>query len=219
MVTLMNGDFMECVKNIPDKSVDLVVTDPPYRCISGGKSHLKNQPYGILSKNDGKVFEYNNITPAEYFPEIYRILKDDTHFYVMTNTLNIEEFLSVGKETGFKLHNILIWKKNNATPNRWYMKNCEYILFFRKGKAKSINNKGTKQIIEIDNILGKKSHPTEKPVELMKVLIENSSKEGDLVVDPFMGTGSAGVASVALKRDFIGCEIDSKYFCIAEKRL
>ena len=219
MYKLLNGDCLELIKKIPDNSVDLIVTDPPYKCISGGKPHLKNQPSGILSKNDGKIFEHNNILAEDYFGELYRVLKEDTHCYIMTNTLNIENFLTTARDVGFGLHNILIWKKNNATPNRWYMKNCEYILFFRKGKAKTINNVGTKQVIEVDNIIGNKVHPTEKPTELMKILIENSSNEGDIVLDPFMGSGSTGIAALNSSRNFIGFELDEEYFGIAKERI
>ena len=213
------ADFLDISKTIPDESIDLIVTDPPYKCISGGKPHLKTQPSGILSKNDGKIFVHNEIQPEDYLSEFYRILKPNTHFYIMTNTLNIKRFLNLAEQVGFKLHNILIWKKNNATPNRWYMKNCEYILFFRKGKAKQINNPGTKQVLEIDNIKGKKLHETEKPVQLMQVLVENSSQAGDLVLDPFMGSGSTGVACKNTNRHFCGIEIDKKYFNIAKNRI
>ena len=215
---LLQGDCLELMKDIPDKSVDLIIIDPPYKCISGGNSSGKG-PTGILSKNDGKIFKYNDITAKQYFGELYRVLKDNTHCYIMTNNLNIEEFLTTAKEVGFQLHNIVIWKKNNATPNRWYMKNCEYILFFRKGKAKKINNPGTKQILEIDNIIGNKVHPTEKPVKLMEILVENSSNEGDLVLDCFMGSGSTGVACKNTNREFIGMELDEKYYKIACERL
>lgn len=216
---IFNSDCLKVMKNIPDNSVDLIVTDPPYRCISGGKPHLKNQPSGMLSKNDGKIFTFNEIEPIEYFPEFYRILKGNTHFYIMTNTINIQTFLEAAAKVGFKLHNILIWKKNNATPNRWYMKNCEYILFFRKGKAKAINNPGTKQVMEVDNIIGNKTHPTEKPIQLMQILIENSSKEGDTILDPFMGSGATGIACTNTNRDFIGIEIDEEYYKEAACRL
>ena len=195
------------------------MTDPPYKCISGGKPHLKNQPSGILAKNDGKIFEHNHISPSEYISEFYRVLKPNTHCYIMTNTLNIQSFLNIATKVGFKLHNILIWKKNNATPNRWYMKNCEYILFLRKGKAKSINNPGTKQVLEVNNIIGNKLHETEKPVELMSIMVENSSNVGDLVLDPFMGSGSTGVACKNANRKFFGIEIDEKYFNIAKSRI
>ena len=209
---------MNIVKTIPDNSIDLVVTDPPYKCISGGKPHKKGQPSGMLSKNDGEIFDHNDIAPEEWMPEIYRILKDRTHCYIMTNVLNMEKYLSVAKEAGFQVHNILVWKKNNVTPNRWYMKNGEFTLFLRKGKAKVINNIGSKMVHDIPNIIGKKSHPTEKPVELMKLYIENSSICGDVVLDPFMGSGSTGEAAIMANRKFLGCEIDD-YFWEAKKRI
>lgn len=90
----------------------------------------------------------------------------------------------------------------------------------RKGNAKNIKNMGTKNVLEIPNILGgTKTHPTEKPVKLNKILIENSSDEGETVLDCFMGTGSTGVACKELNRNFIGIEIDENYFNIAKKRI
>ena len=78
---------------------------------------------------------------------------------------------------------------------------------------------GTKNVLEIPNIIGKKTHPTEKPVELMKVLIQNSSNVGDIIFDPFMGTASTGIACQETGRNFLGIEIDKKYFDIAKERI
>jgi site-specific DNA-methyltransferase (adenine-specific) len=207
------------MKEISDETIDLVVTDPPYPVISGGKPHKKGQPSGMLSKNDGKIFKHNNVDPQIWIPEIYRILKQNTQCYIMTNTINMEKYLRICRECGFGLHNILCWHKNNVTPSRWYMKNAEFTLFLRKGKAKRINNVGSKMIHEFNNIIGNKTHPTEKPVELMKFYIENSSSKDDIVFDPFMGTGSTLVAAKELDRKWIGCEIDEEYFNIANERL
>lgn len=173
----------------------------------------------MLSKNDGKIFDHNDINPEVWIPEIYRVLKDDSQCYIMINTINMENYLRICREAGFKLHNILSWKKSNCTPSRWYMKNCEFTLFLRKGKAKTINNVESKMIHEFPNIIGNKLHPTEKPVDLMKYYIENSSNVGDIVFDPFMGVGSTGVAANELDRDFIGIEIDKEYYDIAKERL
>lgn len=173
----------------------------------------------MLSKNDGKIFEYNDIKPEVWIPEVYRVLKPESHCYIMINVLNMEDYLRICRETGFGLHNILPWNKGNVTPNRWYMKNCEFTLFLRKGKAKAINNLGSKMIHEFPNIIGNKLHPTEKPIELMKYYIANSSIEGDTVCDPFMGAGSTGVASKELKRNFLGIEIDKEYYDIADSRI
>lgn len=217
--SIYNDDCLNVMKEISDETIDLVVTDPPYPVISGGKPHKKGQPSGMLSKNDGKIFKHNNIDPQIWIPEIYRILKQNTQCYIMTNTINMEKYLRICRECGFGLHNILCWHKNNATPSRWYMKNAEFTLFLRKGKAKRINNVGSKMVHEFNNIIGNKTHPTEKPVELMKFYVENSSNKGDIVFDPFIGTGSTLVAAKELNRKWIGCEIDEEYFNIANKRL
>lgn len=89
----------------------------------------------------------------------------------------------------------------------------------RKEKAKNINNMGTKNILKVSNIMNGKTHPTEKPVELNEILIKNSSKENEIVLDMFMGTGSTGVACINTNRSFIGIEIDEKYFEVAKKRI
>ena len=217
---LMYGDCLERMKEIPDKSVDLVVTDPPYKVITGGRKSGFSHNTGNIFKDseDGKIFKFNEIDFRLWAAECFRLLKDKTHFYTFTNNLNLSETLVICDEIGFKFHNLLLWKKNNVLTNRWYMKNCEYILFFRKGKSKVINNPSTKQIIEINNPRNK-SHPVEKPFDLMEVLISNSSMENDLILDPFMGTGATGMACKNLKRNFIGIEKDKAYFRIAKERI
>ena len=100
----------------------------------------------------------------------------------------------------------------------------EYILFFRKGKGVQINNCGTTDVLEFPNKKiklknGENAHDTEKPVELMKILIENSSKENELVLDFTFGIGATAIACKETNRKFIGCEINKKYFDIAVKRL
>ena len=91
----------------------------------------------------------------------------------------------------------------------------------RKGKAKPVQNSGVGHILEFDNIIGNKKHPCEKPIDLLQVLIENSSKANDVILDPFMGSGSTGIATLNAgeNRKFIGIELDEKYFEISENRL
>lgn len=210
------------MKNIPDGSVDLVVTDPPYKTITGGDSDGKNstRPKGMLSGNRKLFAHQNNIKPSQWIPELFRVLKEGSHCYIFTNHLNMKDMLIESEKAGFKLHNILVWEKNNCTPSQFYMKNCEYILFLRKGKAKWIRNiGGSKTVHQFQNIIGKKVHPTEKPVELMQYYVENSSSDGELVLDPFMGSGPTGVACLNSDRDFIGIELDEEYFRIAKDRI
>lgn len=222
MIDLRQGDCLEVMKDIPNKSIDLVVTDPPYRTISGGnKSEKWKSGYAssVLYKNDGKIFEHNDIEHYDWLKECYRVLKNDSHIYIMTNLLNLFTLKEIAENVGFKLHNLLVWEKNTCNANRWYMKNCEYVLFMRKGKAKSINNASSKTVHKYNNIVGNKLHPTEKPIELMELYIENSSNENDMVLDPFMGSGSTGVACKNLNRNFIGIELDENYFKIACERI
>nr|WP_315043978.1 site-specific DNA-methyltransferase [uncultured Moraxella sp.] len=91
------------------------------------------------------------------------------------------------------------------------------ILMLRKGGAKNINNLGSTNILRVPNIIGNKQHPTEKPIDLMRVLIENSTKENDIVLDPFMGCGSTLLASLATNRK--GIEIDDNYFSVSKSRI
>ena len=99
------------------------------------------------------------------------------------------------------------------------MKNCEYTLFLRKGKAFPINNMGSQTVHKFNNIIGNKLHPTQKPIELMEYYLLNSSKEGSTILDPFMGSGTTGIACVNNNRNFIGIELDKQYFDIAQNRI
>ena len=218
---IYNVDAIVALKELKDNSIDLVVTDCPYSVISGGTNSKWKSGWktSVLSKNDGKIFEHNDLEFEDWIPEIYRVLKEDSDFYCMVNTINIEDLLRVARESGFKLHNILVWQKNTANANRWYMKNCEFTCYFYKGHAKTINNPGSKQVHMFPNPTGDKIHPTEKPLKLFELYIGNSSQEGDLVLDPFMGSGTTAIACKNLKRKFIGFEIDSKYYNICIKRI
>ena len=147
-------------------------------------------------------------------------MKGGTHLYSFVNDKNVALFISAAEKYGFKLHNILVWHKNNKTPNRWYMKNCEFVVFMRKGRAKPILDLSSSQYFKIKNIPGKqKLHPTQKPVGLLEKLILNSSEPGGTVLDPFMGSGSTGVAALATGRAFVGIEEDQEFFQKASDRI
>lgn len=214
-------DSIMAMRNMESECIDLLVTDPPYKTITGGDSNGKNseRPKGVLGGNR-KLFAHQNMKIPDWMSEVYRILKQGSHAYIFTNVLNLTEMLNESQKVGFKLHNLLVWEKNNCTPSQYYMKNCEYVLFLRKGKAKWINDiGGSKTVHQYDNLIGNKTHPTEKPVDLLKFYINNSSKEGDIVFDPFCGTGSILVATKELGRQYLGYEIDRKYYDIAVDRL
>lgn len=215
---IYNMDCLEGMKLIPDNSIDLIVTDPPYKTTSRGSSGGTG---GILKEEinkRGKVFKHNDIEFNEWLPELYRVLKDTGHAYIMSNNKNLKDMLMEIENVGFNIYKTLIWAKNSPITNMYYMDSHEYIIFCRKGKAKRVNNCGTKSVLNVDNPRNK-VHPTEKPVELMEVLINNSSQEGELVLDPFMGSGTTAIACINNNRNYIGFELDKQYYDIANERI
>ena len=217
------------LRQLSDNSIDCLVTDPPYKIVSGGCTKplggvLGSVTSGILNRNinnvkTGSLFDYNSLSFAEWMPEVYRVLKPKSHAYIFISGRRLNELTNEALKTGFIWQNLLVWKKQNATPNKWYMNQCEFILMLRKGGAKNINDMGSTTCLEFLNPTGNKTHPTEKPVDLLKHLILNSTKENETVLDPFMGTGNTGIACIDTNRNFIGFEIDTKFFKFAENRL
>ena len=224
MYKLYNDDFRNVISQMKNCSVDLIVTDPPYKVTPRGNA---GNAGGMLQKEinkKGMVFKHNDIKIEEFMPELYRVLKEGSHCYIMTNHVNLIEMINIAKKCGFHFIKSLIWDKGNKIMGQCYMSQFEYILFFRKGKHKRINNCGTSDILSIPNKKtkgedGKNLHDTEKPIELMRILIENSSQEYDMIFDPFMGSGSTGIACMNANRKFIGIELDNNYFNIASKRI
>jgi site-specific DNA-methyltransferase (adenine-specific) len=137
----------------------------------------------------------------------------------MVNGANLKNLQTEAEKVGFAFQNLLVWDKGNATPNKYYMGAIEHILMLSKRPARNINDMGCKNIIRIHNAIGNKQHPTEKPVELMKVFIQQSSVTGNTVFDPFAGVGGVLVAAKQLKRRFIGCDLCKAYCDIANSRL
>lgn len=159
--------------------------------------------------------------PDVWFAECFRVLKNQTHFYTFCNTNDIQKYLNAAEKAGFKLHNIITMIKDTGMPNRWYLKNCELILFFRKGKAKPINDMTSRDWVMVTMPKQKdgKLHITQKPLDLITKLITNSSEVGETVLDPFMGSGTTGVACMNTNRNFIGFELDENSFKNAKIRL
>lgn len=239
---VFNEDARTFLKKLPSDSIDLVVTDPPYKVTSRGIGRRTSTGGMMRSKLtcQGKIFEHNSINIKEYVSEFFRVLKDGSHCYIMTNQKNLVEMLNETIAAGFKFIKSLIWKKNNKGSGQFYMSQFEYILFFRKGKAVRINNCGTSDVLEFENkktkkavldeqgnpilnsngsVMYKNLHHTEKPVDLMKVLVENSSKAKERVLDCFSGIGSLALACKALGRTFICNEIDPNYRDITIDRI
>jgi DNA modification methylase len=222
-ITIYHGDVRAVLAALIAAGVtaDLIASDVAYECISGGAGPSDNwqKPSGIIAANDGKIFDHNDIETADYARLFFDLLRDPGHCYIFINTLNLIAALVDFSAAGFALHNTITWDKGSATPNRWYMKRKEDILFFRKGAAFTINNPGAANVMNYPPVpKDKKLHPTEKPPLLMQELVTNSSQPGELVIDPFMGSGSTGEACWRTKRRFIGIDIDKRYCEIAARR-
>lgn len=216
-IWLMQGDCLERMKEIPDGSVDLILTDPPYRMTKRGKSCRPNWMPDGMGNNvfDGEIPEV-----ADWLSEGFRVMGDG-HVYIFTNTISLQETLNAATSVGFKLHNIISMIKDTGMPNRWYYKQTELVLFLRKGRAKPINDYTSRDNVKVvmPKVSTGKLHITQKPLDFTEKLVTNSSKEGDTVLDMFMGSGTTGVACVNTGRNFIGIEKDEKYFEIAKNRI
>ena len=227
--TLYHGDCMDVLPRLPEKA-DLLVSDPPYKLTQGGKCKGDDHVYGTGKThkkmkgkfsaanydNSGKLME---IVPWEKMAgPMFDACKSDADAYIMANDKNIFEARNAFVGSGWKFHNLLTWHKIYATPNRWYMKDAEYTLYLWKGKAKTIRNPGSKQVKSIHTPRGQE-HSTTKPVLLMQYYIENSSEYGDLVLDPFAGSGSTLEAAMLSGRRAIGIEYNETYFDLACRKL
>lgn len=205
------GDTITKMKEIEDNSVDLIVTDPPYGM--DFQSHRRKEVYDKI-KGD------NNLDWLETFmEESSRILKENSHAYFFCSFHKVDKF-KLAIEKHFKIKNILIWKKNNHGSGDLkgaYAPQYEMIIFCHKGR-RLLNNGRQSDILEFKKT-GNKLHPTEKPLDLIKYLIEKSSNENEIVFDGFMGSWTTALASKELNRNFIGFEINEEYCEVGRRRL
>ena len=198
------GDCLKVMKDMIDKSVDLVLTDPPY----GTKTNQRGDSF--------MIGEFSNILPL-VLPEIYRVLKPNGAFYCFTSWTQMSEWL-LRFQQYFKLQNLLIWDKKRHSgcysPSSWQF-TWEGIFFGIKGKRKI--RKYQKDVL-ISEEKGKRI-AMQKPVDIVEKLIEASSDEGMVILDPFIGSGTTAVACKRLKRNYIGIDISKKYCELARQRI
>ena len=210
-IKLMQGDCLKMMKLIPDGSVDMVLTDPPY-----GMSFQSN----YRGSKYNKIINDSSLSWVDDFvSEIYRVARDNTAHYVFCSFHHIDIF-KVALEKKFKVKNILVWEKNNTSMGDLkgdFAPKVEFIFLLHKGRC-LIRGKRDPNIFKFART-GNKNHPTEKPVDMTKYLLSKFSDKGQVILDPFMGSGTTGVACKNLGRDFIGIELDEGYFEVARKRI
>lgn len=244
--TIINGDSLEELKKIPDKSVDLIFADPPYNMQLKNDLYRPNNTKVDGVNDDWDKFDsfqdYDNFC-IKWLTECYRILKDTGTIWVIGSYHNIFRVGNIMLNLGYWILNDVIWYKTNPMPNflgTRFTNATETLLWCSKGelyKKYTFNHKimkkynGGTQMTSVWKIGicignerikgedGRKVHSTQKPEELLKRIILSTTKQGDLILDPFFGTGTTGAVAKKLNRNFIGIEKELKYVNIAKKRI
>lgn len=236
--TLAQKDSVAWLQTLPDESVDLCVTDYAYESL---EKHRATGTTTRLKQSDGSSNEwfsiFRNQRVPELLSEIYRVLKRNAHFYALTDQETmIDVIRPYGREAGFYFWKSLTWVKTKGKDDGkpldlakelseedvrigmgYHWRNSkEEISFLEKGKRK-LNHLGWPDVLPAPRIDG--AYPTEKPVSLLRTLIDNSSSPGELIIDPFMGSGSTGEAALRSGRNFAGCDIADRSIARTRERL
>ena len=221
-----NIDCLEGLKEVPDNSVDAVITDPPY-FLSMGHAGSKETAFNTNSDQVNSNRTFGDLTIAkpfyrQLFQEFRRVLKPDGHFYFFTDWRGYAFYFPIMAEE-LPVRNLIVWDKKSG-PGSYYTFAHELIIFGTS--APKLLHKGGTNVWRMAAFSsgaaktnGTKVHPTQKPVEIITKMIEDSTEPGAVVLDTFMGSGTTAVACMKTGRNFIGFEQNERYHAIAEQRI
>lgn len=222
---IYNENSLEAIKKLPNNCVDLIITDPPYSfksCKTSSKTDLGNK----LNRAQKVISDHSLSDDYDHkiWPELIRIMKKiNMYIWCSKDQLpDLLDFFVIQKKCSYDL---LIWNKTNPPPTFYnkYLTDKEFCLYIRKGGyCNPVSYQNSKTIfVQPINSKDKKQydHPTIKPLNIIETLIQNSSKPGDLIFDPFIGSGTTAVAAIKNNRNFLGFEIDYDYFKICTNRI
>lgn len=224
---ILRGDSKDIIKRIPDNSIDFIFTDPPYNL---GQHSTGNIPLPGRSAMNNDVAEWDKIdfNPEEWAEEFVRILKPTGNLFIFTSYNQLGRWYN-SLDHRFDTSNFMIWHKTNPAPKIFkagFLNSCEMIFtcWNKKHTWNFISQSEMHNFIESPicmrpERLKDPKHPAQKPVKILKKMIEIASNENDIIFDPFMGVGSTGVAALDLNRRFIGVELEENYFGAAKKRI
>ena len=242
---IIKGDCIENLKKLPDESVDLIFADPPYFMQTEGELHRTNGAkfQGVEDEWDkfSDYREYDEFCTA-WLKECKRVMKKNSSIWVIGSFQNIYRIGYIMQNLGFWILNDVIWSKPNAVPNfggtrfqnshetlLWCTKNKNAKYIFNYKTMKHLNNgKQEKSVWNIGICIGnerikdkegKKVHSTQKPEKLLYNVIISSSRPGDIVLDPFFGTGTTGAMAKLTGRNYIGIEREEEYINVAQERI
>lgn len=206
-MTILPGDCLEVLKTLPDNSVDLTLTDPPYFVAYRDR-------YGRRVKNDGANDMAKVLTA---FTDVYRVMKPDTLCISFYGWQAIDAFMAAWKAAGFTPVEHIVWRKPYASSKRFCERRHEQAYVLAKGRP----DKPRAALPDVQpwHYSGNRYHPTEKSVDVLKPVIEAFTAPGETVLDPFAGSGSTLAAAAMLRRKYIGIELEEKYCRHIERRL
>lgn len=216
-VTLGCTDAVAWLRTLQAASVDLVITDPPYESLERHRAIGTTTRLKVSKASSNPWFPiFPNARFPELFAEVHRVLKPDAHFYLFCDPETAFIAKPMAEAAGFRFWKPLVWDKKSIGMGYHYRARYEFVLFFEKGKRR-LRDLSVADIIPVARI--RNGYPSEKPVELAEVLVRQSATPGQLVVDPFMGSGSIGVAAVRAGCAFAGNDIAEQALAHARNRL
>lgn len=224
---LFHGDCMEKLKEIPDKSIDLILSDPPYNLAPYSTGNMKFDWRSEIN-NDVADWDQEILAPKDLLADFKRILTPTGNIFIFTSYHMIGKWHEVF-DPEFDTFQFMVWHKTNPVPSirkTSFLNSCELIIcMWNRGhtwnftKQNQMHNFIENPICLGGERLKEPKHPTQKPVNIMKHIINLASRENDIVLDPFMGVASTGVAAQLLRRRFLGIEIDEAYYEAGRKRM
>lgn len=243
--TILQGDSIEQMENLPDQSIDLVFADPPYNLQLSGELTRPNQTRvnGVDDEWDKfRDFQSYDTFTLHWLREARRVMKDNATLWVVGSYHNIFRVGAILQDLGFWILNDIVWRKHNPMPNFrgtrftnahetliWCAKSKEASYRFNYEMLKNLNDDlqmrsdwlipvcgGNERLRDAN---GQKIHPTQKPESLLTRCLMASSKPGDVVLDPFFGSGTTGAVAKKMRRHFVGIEQDEKYIAAAKARI
>lgn len=228
------GDAISCLKELPNESVDLIITDPPYNLglfmkERGTNMNKLRNGHFAASGWDDLNYEDWTIEMDKLFSECHRVLKKKGNLLMFMSIIKVETIIGLAKKHQFYYKTVGVWHKTNPIPrnmNLHFINSTEtWIYLVNGGTTGTFNNHGKAihDFVETATIGVKErkygKHPTQKPIGLLNHFIEILSNKNDVVLDPFMGSGSTGVSCKLLNRRFIGIELNKEYFELAKRRI
>jgi site-specific DNA-methyltransferase (adenine-specific) len=214
---LSTGDAVDWLRALPSDSIDLVVTDPPYESLEKHRAVGTTTRLKVSAGSSNPWFTvFPNARFAELFVEVYRVLKRNSHFYLMCDQETAFIAKPIAEAAGFKFWKPLIWDKGSIGMGYHYRARYEFVMFFEKGKRR-LADLGIADVLNVPRVRG--GYPAEKPSALSEIFLRQSSVGGDLLVDPFMGSGSSGVAALKLGRRYAGNDVSDDSLKLARERL